>query len=70
MIPLVSILIRPVAHGAVGFWDEVLNVVPLVFGAGLLLYLFFGARKRRAAEARQGEAASQPAASPDDHPPA
>ena len=68
MTPLVGILLRPVAHGAVGFWDEVLNVIPLVLGAGLLFYLYFGARKRRAAQAHPGETAPEPAPPPDDSP--
>ncbi len=68
MIPLINILLRPVAHGAVGFWDEVLNIIPLVFGGGLLFYLYFGARKRRSAEAHPGEAAAEPAAPKDDPP--
>jgi len=62
VIPLVNILVRPLAHGAVGFWDEVLNMVPIVFGVGLLIYLYAGARKRRAAAAQQGQAAAEPAA--------
>jgi hypothetical protein len=61
MSPLANILLRPLPHGAVGFWDEVLNLVPLVFGVGLLLYLYLGARKRRAAEARQQAAAAEAA---------
>ena len=50
MFPLANILLRPLPHGAVGFWDEVLNLVPLVLGGGLLLYLFFSKRKRGATE--------------------
>ena len=64
MFPVANILFRPLAHGAVGIWDEVLNVVPLVFGAGLLIYLYRGARKRRAAEAHQAEAGAEPPAEP------
>ena len=68
MIPLANILLRPLAHGAVGFWDEVLNMVPIVFGVGLLIYLYAGARKRRAAAAQQGQAAAtEPAAPPEEH---
>ena len=43
--------LRPLPHGALGFWDEVLNLLPLVVGGGLLVYLYFGSRKRRAAQA-------------------
>ena len=59
MVPLANILLglrpRPLAHGAVGFWDEVLNIIPLIFGAGLLFYLYFGKRKRRPAAAQPPE---------------
>jgi hypothetical protein len=48
MFPLANILLRPLPHGTVGFWDEMLNLVPLVLGAGLLFYLFFSKRKRGA----------------------
>jgi len=68
MAPLVNILLRPLPHGAVGIWDEVLNLIPLVFGCGLLIYLYFGARKRRAAAAPQREAGAEPPTPPDDHP--
>ncbi len=64
---LLRLLPRPLPHGAVGIWDEVLNLIPLVFGSGLLLYLYFGARKRRATEAQQREAGAEPAP-PDNHP--
>lgn len=66
MFPLANILFRPLAHGAVGFWDEVLNMVPIVFGAGLLIYLYVGARKRRAAEARQAGALAEPDPEPEE----
>ena len=32
-------LLKPLLHGAVGFWDEVINLIPLVIGAALLLYM-------------------------------
>jgi hypothetical protein len=66
VIPLVNILLRPLAHGAVGWWDEVLNLIPIVFGTGLLIYLYRGARKRRAAEARQSALAADAAAPPEE----
>jgi len=69
MFPLADILLRPLAHGAVGFWDEVLNIIPLIFGAGLLAYLYFGRRKRRPADAGQTpEAGPNPPAPPDEQP--
>jgi hypothetical protein len=72
MIPLANILLHPVtqplAHGAVGIWDEVLNMVPLVFGSGLLFYLYFGKRKRRAANPQPPETQTKPPAPPDEPP--
>ena len=73
MVPLANILLglrpRPLAHGAVGFWDEVLNVIPLIFGAGLLAYLYFGKRKRRPADAAQMPVSGpNPPAPPEDPP--
>jgi hypothetical protein len=54
---LVMMPLAPVLHGAWGPWDELLNLLPLVVGTGLLLYLYFTRRKRRAAEdvARDGQ---------------
>lgn len=72
MFRLANILLRPLPaplpHGAVGIWDEVLNLIPLLFGSGLLFYLYFGARKRRASEAQQREAGAEPDAPADNHP--
>ena len=65
---VLGLLPRPLAHGAVGFWDEVLNIIPLIFGAGLLFYLYFGKRKRRAAAQPLAEA--DPLAPPSAGPPA
>jgi hypothetical protein len=69
MFHYVNILLRPLPHGAVGIWDEVLNLIPLLFGSGLLFYLYFGARKRRASEAelREREATTDPSAPPEEH---
>jgi len=64
MVPLANILLRPLAHGAVGFWDEVLNIIPLIFGAGLLFYLYFGKRKRRPAVVQPPEELPTPPAPP------
>jgi hypothetical protein len=66
MVPLANILLRPLGHGAVGFWDEVLNIIPLIFGAGLLFYLYFGRRKQRAAAPPPAEA--DPSAPPPEPP--
>jgi hypothetical protein len=67
MFPLANILLRPLPHGAVGFWDEVLNIIPLIFGAGLLFYLYFGKRKRRPA-VPPADVAADPAAPPPEPP--
>jgi hypothetical protein len=65
MFPLANILLRPLPHGAVGFWDEILNLVPLVFGGGLLFYLYFSARKRRTGATEPADPAPTP---PDEQP--
>jgi hypothetical protein len=72
MVPLVNILLhpltRPLAHGAVGWWDEILNMIPLVFGAGLLFYLYFGKRRRRATSPQPSELEAKPAPPPEEPP--
>jgi hypothetical protein len=40
-------LLKPLLHGAVGYWDEVINLIPLVIGAAILLYLYLTSRKRK-----------------------
>ena len=52
-----SVPLLPLLHGALGFWDEILTLAPLVVGGGLLIYLYFSSRKRRAAKtaARRAE---------------
>jgi hypothetical protein len=50
---LLIVPLTPVLHGAVGPWDEILNLAPLVVGTALLLYLYFTRRKRQAGEAAQ-----------------
>lgn len=47
---LTNLLFRPLTHGAVGYWDELANLIPLVIGGLLLLYLYATSRKRRAKE--------------------
>ena len=73
MVPLANILLglqpRPPAHGATGLWDEVLNIIPLLFGAGLLAYLYFGKRKQRAAAPPADPTAPPPNAGPPATPP-
>jgi len=61
-MPLIMPL-APVLHGAVGPWDEILNLAPLVVGTVLLLYLYFTKRKRRAddAAAQEGTLPAAPA---------
>ena len=72
MVPLANILLHPVtlplAHGAVGIWDEVLNIIPLVFGSGLLFYLYFGRRKRRATQPQPPTTEANPSRPPDEQP--
>jgi hypothetical protein len=67
MHPYGNILL-PMLHGAVGWWDEILNLIPLVFGSGLLFYLYTSSRKRRSLEAQQRERAGEAAHLPDDQP--
>lgn len=43
-----ELVLRPAFHGAVGYWDEVLNFLPLALGIVLLIYLYLASRKRRA----------------------
>lgn len=35
----------PTPHGALGPWDEILTLLPVVIGTALLAYLYFTARK-------------------------
>ena len=42
-----AILSKPVLHGASGYWDEVINLIPLAIGAALLLYLYLTSRRRK-----------------------
>jgi hypothetical protein len=47
-MPRLLVPLLPLLHGALGYWDEVLNAVPLVLGAALLCYLYYTSRRRRA----------------------
>ncbi len=51
-----ALLLAPVYHGAVGFWDEVINLVPVAIGVVLLLYLYRTSRRRsNQADEHQGQ---------------
>jgi hypothetical protein len=39
-----------VLHGRWGYWDELLNLIPVVAGAILLVYLYIVSRRRQAAD--------------------
>jgi hypothetical protein len=56
-----NLVLRPLAHGAVGWWDEILNLLPPVVGSGLLIYLYFRSAKRRTAEAQRSSDLTHPA---------
>jgi hypothetical protein len=43
----VTDLFAPYVHGALGPWDEILTLAPLVVGVLLLLYLYFTSRPPR-----------------------
>jgi hypothetical protein len=62
---LLILPLAPLLHGAVGPWDEILNLLPLVVGTGLLLYLYFSSRKRRASEAAARPGPDGPPAAPE-----
>ena len=40
-----DLALRPTPHGALGPWDEILTLLPVVIGTALLAYLYFTARK-------------------------
>jgi hypothetical protein len=54
-----TLLTRPPnLHGAAGYWDEVINLLPVLLGSLLLLYLYFSSRKQKPAakpEKKRGE---------------
>ena len=45
-----EVLIRPTLHGALGPWDEIINLIPVVVGIVLVIYLYVNNRKRRLEE--------------------
>jgi hypothetical protein len=59
MSGLPLILLAPLSHGAAGPWDELINLIPLVIGGALLLYLYLTSKKRREREQDKEEAPEQ-----------
>jgi hypothetical protein len=59
MSGLPLILWAPLPHGAAGPWDELINLIPLVIGGVLLLYLYLDSKKRREREQGEDEAPHQ-----------
>lgn len=47
VIMLGDLVIRPTLHGALGPWDEIINLMPVVVGLVLVAYLFVSSRRRR-----------------------
>ena len=47
---LLTLLFAPHLHGALGWWDEIINLIPVVVGIVLVLYLYRSNRRRRDAE--------------------
>jgi hypothetical protein len=44
---LTELLWVPRLHGALGWWDELINLIPVVVGILLVLYLYRANRRRR-----------------------
>ena len=44
---LIGVLLRPVLHGVYGPLDEIIALLPVVIGTGLLIYLYFTSRKAK-----------------------
>lgn len=42
------LLLSPLLHGKWGYWDEIANAALLVLGVGVLVGLYWLARRRRA----------------------
>lgn len=40
-------LFVPALHGALGWWDEIINLIPVVIGIVLVIYLYRANRARR-----------------------
>jgi hypothetical protein len=60
-----TLLFFPRLHGALGWWDELINLIPLVVGIVLVLYLYRASRQRRDADGDATPAAPEPDAHPD-----
>jgi len=61
---LAATLPAPPLHGALGPWDEIITLIPVVVGAILFLYLYFTAHGRPAG--RDEPPAEDPPAAPSD----
>jgi hypothetical protein len=46
-MPHPAILRQLALHGALGFWDEALNLFPMISGGALLVYFYFIRLTRR-----------------------
>jgi hypothetical protein len=51
-----TLLLVPRLHGALGWWDELINLIPVVIGIILVLYLYRNSRRRREAADEAAEA--------------
>lgn len=60
-----TLLLVPSLHGALGWWDELINLIPVVVGIILVLYLYRNSRRRREAADEAPEAEPKAAAHPE-----
>jgi hypothetical protein len=59
---LLNLPLSPHLHGAAGWWDEIINLVPVIIGLVLILYLYRNSRRRRDEEdVAAHEAPAEPA---------
>lgn len=58
-----TLLFVPRLHGALGWWDEIINLIPVVVGIVLVLYLYRNSRRRRDAESETPDTAGEAGAS-------
>lgn len=42
-----TLLLLPHLHGALGWWDEIINLIPVVIGIVLVMYLYRARHRRR-----------------------
>jgi hypothetical protein len=47
---LLTLPLTPHLHGAAGWWDEIINLVPVIIGLVLIVYLYRNSRRRRDTE--------------------